>query len=377
MRPELTGASLHIDLDALIRNWRRFAAAAEPGRAGACVKADGYGLGMIPVARALWGAGCHSFFVAFPAEGITLRQEFPEAEILVLNGLLAGTAADYAAHALTPMLAQPAELSEWAAFCRSHGKRLPAGLDVDTGMNRLGFSRREIEAISPADLEGIEVSLVMSHLSHADEPYDGTNLEQLARFRDLVGHLPPARLSLANSAGSLLGPEFTMDLVRPGVGVYGGNPFGMGMNEFETVARLTAPVLQVREVAEGERVGYSGTFTARKPGRIAIIGVGYRDGYPRALSSSPEGGPARVYLAGHSAPLAGRVSMDMIAVDVTAIPAHLVTRGTVAELLGDQVTLEELARLSGTISYEILTRLGSRHARIYSGGDSITQGASP
>lgn len=372
MRAQLTGASLHIDLSALQRNWKRFASL---GTAAACVKADGYGLGAIPVAKALWNAGCRSFFVAFPAEGIALRAALPEAEIFVLMGLLAGQASEYRAHRLTPALAQPAELEEWVAFGARRKERLPAAIHVDTGINRLGFSENEVRAIKPEQLDGISLSLVMSHLANADVPDDAANARQLARFAALRQLLPPARASLANSPGSLLAPTYRHDLMRPGVGLYGACPFGADAKGFETVARLTAPVLQVREVAEGERVGYAGSFTAKRPSRIAILGVGYADGYPRALSAGPDGGPARVMFGRHEARLVGRVSMDMICVDVTHLPQ--VARASVAELLGEQIRLEELARLSGTISYEILTRLGSRHARVYSGGDSMLSRSGP
>jgi alanine racemase len=369
-RPELTGASLHIDLSALQRNYRRFVAVATPALVGAAVKADAYGLGMEPCARALWNAGCRHFFVAFPAEGIELRASLPTAEIFVLNGLLPGTAAEHAVHQLTPILAQPAELAEWKGLCRARGERLPAGIHIDTGINRLGFSERELRALDRDDLQFLRVSLVMSHLSHADEPDAPENREQLARFLRLKDLLPPARLSLANSGGTLSGAAFGFDLVRPGIGLYGGHATASRDEDCEPVVRLEAQVLQVREVQVGERVGYSGSFTAQRRSRVAIIGVGYRDGYPRALSSGPEGGPARVFIAGQPAPIVGRISMDLMAVDVTDIPQALVRRGSLAELLGPHVSLEEMAAHAGTIAYEILTRLGSRHARIYSGGDS-------
>ena len=376
MGPELSGASLHIDLRALQRNYLRFCDAAGTGKSAATVKADAYGLGLVPVARALWAAGCRSFFVALPGEGVELRAALPDAEIIVLNGLLPGAAAFYAKAALTPALAQPEELAEWASFCRATSARQAAAIHFDTGINRLGFSERQLRAIKPDDLAAIHLTLVMSHLANADAPDDEMNARQLARFHELRQLLPPCRLSLANSPGSLLDKSFAQDLLRPGIGLYGGNPYGADQeNPFEPVVRLTAPVMQVREVMAGEKVGYTGSFTAKRPSRIAIFGAGYRDGYPRALSSGPEGGPARVFIAGHFAPIAGRVSMDMISVDVTDIPAEKIARGTVAEVLGEHVTLDEMASLAGTIPYEILTRLGTRYARIYSGFESPDQGA--
>ena len=373
--PELSGASLHIDLRAVQRNYLRFRDAAGAGKSAATVKADAYGLGMVPVARALWAAGCRSFFVALPLEGLELRAVLPDAEIIVLNGLLPGAAEVYAKAGLTPALAQPEELTEWAAFCRATSTKHAAAIHFDTGINRLGFSEKELRAIRADDLAAIHLTLVMSHLANADAPDDEMNARQLARFESLRQLLPPCRLSLANSPGSLLHNTFAQDLLRPGIGLYGGNPFDDRANPFETVARLTAPVMQLREVPAGEKVGYTGSFTAKRASRIAVFGAGYRDGYPRALSSGPDGGPARVHIAGHFAPIAGRVSMDMITVDVTDIPPQKIARGTVAELLGEHVTLDEMARLSGTIPYEILTRLGTRYARIYSGFESTDQGA--
>ena len=373
--PELSGASLHIDLHAVQRNYQRFCDAAGAGKSAATVKADAYGLGMVPVARALWAVGCRSFFVALPGEGMELRAALADAEIFVLNGLLPGTAEAYAKAGLTPALAQPEELAEWATFCRATSTKHAAAIHFDTGINRLGFSERDLRAVKPDDLAAINLTLVMSHLANADTPDDEMNARQFARFETLSQLLPLCRVSLANSPGSLLHNTIAQDLLRPGIGLYGGNPFGDRDNPFETTVCLTAPVMQVRDVPAGEKVGYTGSFTTQRPSRIAVFGAGYGDGYPRALSSLPEGGPARVFIAGQFAPIAGRISMDMITVDVTDIPAEKLTRGTIAELLGKHVTLDEMARLAGTIPYEILTRLGTRYARIYSGFESPAAGA--
>ena len=364
----LSGAILDIDLAALVRNWRRFA---QMGTAAACVKADAYGLGAVPVAKALWQAGCRSFFVAFPEEGMKLRAALPkDVEIFILMGLLPGCAAEYEAHRLTPILAQGAELAEWRAHCVKVAQKLPAGVHFDTGIHRLGFSEAELRKIAPEAFADFNLTLVMSHLANADAPQDEMNKQQLARFHELRALLPACRSSLANSPGGLIGPEFALDLLRPGLGLYGASPQGLENHDFEIVARLKAPVLQVSDVAAGERIGYSGSYQTTKAQRIGVIGAGYADGFSRALSSGPEGPRARVMFADGPAPVVGRVSMDMITIDLTHLPQ--VVRGTMAELMGEAIRVEEIARLSGTIAYEVLTRLGSRYARVYSNGDSTS-----
>ena len=368
---DLAGAVLSIDLGAIQKNWRHLNSHAGSAECGAAVKGNAYGLGVDPVGRALWEAGCRSFFVARPKEGEELRQVLPDATIYVLDGLFPGQAEFYAQHKLLPALISIEEAREWAAFGRVYGRPLPCAIHVDTGINRLGFSMGEYGALlGQADIMGsIQVSLLMSHLACADEPQHGLNAKQRDAFLAVRAKLPGVPASLANSAGIFLGKDYAHDLVRPGIAIYGGNPTPHLSNPMHAVALLEGTILQTRDVGSGETVGYSATWTAPRDVRVAVLGAGYKDGVPRALSSGTSNAPPQVFLGGRRCPIIGRVSMDMMAIDVTdlAVP---VKRGDLAEILGPNILIDEVAGWAGTISYELLTRLGSRYARLYSEIDS-------
>ena len=370
---DLAGAVLSIDLSAIQKNWRYLKAHAGTAECGAAVKGNAYGLGVEPVGRALWEAGCRSFFVARPKEGEELRQVLPEATIYVLDGLFPGQAEFYAQHNLLPALISIEEAREWAAFGRVYGRHLACAIHVDTGINRLGFSLAEYAALltETETMNSIHVSLLMSHLACADEPRHGLNAKQCNAFKAVRALLPGVPASLANSAGIFLGPDYAHDLVRPGIAIYGGNPTPALPNPMHAVALLEGTILQTRDVAAGETVGYSATWTAPRHVRVAVLGAGYKDGVPRALSSGNSNTPPQVFLGGKRCPIIGRISMDMMAIDVTdlAIP---VKRGDLAEILGPNILIDEAASWAGTISYELLTRLGSRYARLYSEIDSET-----
>jgi len=361
----LAGATLTIDLAALADNWRTVRDAVAPAECGATIKADGYGCGAAQVARALWEAGCRTFFVALPMEGKLVRDTLHGAVIYVLDGLFAGQAAFYLKHDLRPALASPDEIAEWAA---ASGGRYKAAVHVDTGINRLGLTLPQAGALAADEnlMQQAGLCLLMSHLQSGDNAADAMNATQLERFARLRALLPALPASLANSPGSFLGSAFAHDLARPGVALYGGNPFARKPNPFRPVVRLTAPVLQVREVAAGEGVGYGATWRAQRPSRIAIIGAGYADGVSRHMSWPAHDGPAEVLIAGKRCPVVGRVSMDMITIDVTDITTGEVSRGTEAVLLGDEISVDDWARWTGTIPYEILTSLGRRYAKVYS-----------
>ena len=363
--PELAGATLCIDLAALADNWRMVRDRVSPAECGATIKADGYGCGAAAVAQALWQAGCETFFVALPMEGIEVRAAVPGAVIYILDGLFAGQATFYIEHSLRPCLASLEEVTEWASA--TDGAH-PAALHVDTGINRLGLTSAQAERLAgdKALVAKAGLCLVMSHLQSADDAADAMNKAQLERFNAIKALFNPLPGSLANSPGAFAGDGFALDMARPGVALYGGNPFDGKANPFRQVVRLTAPVLQVRDVAQGEGVGYGATWQAQRPSRIAIIGAGYADGLMRHLSWPANDGPAQVIIAGQRAPIVGRVSMDMITVDVTGIAPGDVARGTQAVLLGDDITVDDWARWAGTIPYEILTSLGRRYAKVYS-----------
>ncbi len=372
-RPAFPGAVVQVDLAALADNYLMFAREAAPAECAAAVKGNAYGLGVDPVARTLWGAGCRTFFVALTQEGLALRRLLPEAVIYVLNGLFPGAAEVVADARLRPVLNSLEEVEEWAAWCRSGGHPLPAALHIESGINRLGLTAADVDQLAgrPELLEDFTLSLIISHLVSGDLPEEPINAEQVKRFEALRAKLPAAPASLANSPGSLSGPAFRHDLVRVGVGLYGGEPYAEGPPRVKPVVRLISQLAQVRTIAAGESVGYRATWTATRDSKIGVIPVGYYDGYPRSLSSASDLPHAWVSIGGHRAPVVGRVSMDMITVDVTDLPGHLAVRGAEVELFGTSPTVDELADRAGTISYEVFTGLGSRFARVYSPNESL------
>jgi alanine racemase len=360
MATEAARALLTIDLGALVDNLRRLRRRAPRSEIAAVVKADGYGLGTPEIAGALWQGGCRTFFVAHPAEGIALRGALPDATIFVLHGLQEGTGEDLADAALVPVLNHPGELARYAALARWRERHLPAALQLDTGMCRLGFAEAELSRLDRTHLDALEVRLVISHLACAEEAANPMNQGQRARFERLRALLPAAPASLANSSGIFLGPAFHYQLCRAGVALYGVNPTPGQANPMAPVVTLEAPVLQVHEVAGPGSVGYGATYRTRAGARIATVPVGYADGYLRAAS-----GRATARVAGQEVPLAGRVSMDLISLDVSALPPDAVRPGVMVELIGGPDGIDRLAAAAGTIGYEVLTRLGSRFARSY------------
>jgi len=346
-------AALRVDLDALARNFRALRARAEPAECAAVVKANAYGLGVERVARRLEREGCRKFFVATLAEARELRAIVTAAEIYVFEGAVDGAVAKLAELYARPVLNTLEQVERW----RGRG---PAALHLDTGMNRLGLGLADVAALAKRRELTAGLALVMTHLACADEPDHPQNREQLERFERLRAQLPATPTSIGNSAGTLLGGPYRGDVVRPGIALYGGNPFSDRPNPMEAVVTLTAPVLQLRDVDEPQAVGYGATYLASPPARLAVVGLGYADGYPRNLGNC---GAAAVQ--GRRVPVVGRVSMDLICVDVGALPRDAVRVGDSVELIGPTVGLDEVAAEAGTISYEILTGLGSRVTREY------------
>ena len=360
-------AVLRIDLNALRANWARLNREAGSAECAGILKADAYGLGLEQIARALTAQGCKTFFVATLEEGRRARAIQPGAVIYILDGLLPGAEVHYSGFDLRPVLSSEPEVRDWAAYCRRLGRRLPAAVQLDTGMNRLGLQAHEIEAIvaNSALLQTFDMTLVMSHLACADDPANPMNEAQRALFDHLRAKLPPAKASLANSGGTFLGPDFHYDLVRPGIAVYGGRAFEGADNPMQPVVSLSARILQLRDVPTGGVVGYGATFKAARPSRMATIACGYADGFLRALSG-PTGHPGPVgYIGDYPVPVVGRVSMDLITVDVTDVPMTLAQRGNWVEVVGGRVTLDDLTDRAGTIGYELLARLSKRVHRIY------------
>jgi len=331
-----------------------------PGATAAVVKADGYGLGAEPIARRLLTAGCRHFFVAHLGEAMALRAALPGAMLAVLNGLPRGDEAAFAAAGIAPVLGSLDEIDRWTTLARAQGQSLPALLHVDSGMSRLGLEAFEVAALrtDPGRLAGIDILYTMTHLVSAEWPDDPLNPRQRRRFDAARAMLPPAPTSLANSSGLFLGPDFASDLARPGAALMGVNPTPQQPHPLRPVARLQAQVLQVRGVAAGDTVGYNAMWRAARPSRIAVLGVGYADGWPVALS-----GRGHASFDGRAVPLVGRVSMDLTTYDITDHPA--IAAGSLLELIGPGHTLEQVAAEAGTIPYEILTSLGRRYRRVY------------
>lgn len=363
--PVTAGNRLTIDLDALSRNWLALAALAGTAETAAAVKGNAYGIGVEPAVRALSRAGCRTFFVALPEEGLRVRSAAPEATIYVLNGLATDLASMHAEANLRPVIGSTGELDEWAAY-RAAGGKGHAALHVDTGMNRLGLTFAETQELA-ADGEWagrLGLTLVMSHLACSDTPAHTLNARQLATMQDVQALFPGLPVSLANTAGITLGRDYHFDLVRPGIGLYGA-PYIEGSPPLDTVVTAEARIVQIRDVPAGQTVGYGAAQTLARPSRIAILSTGYADGYHRAASSTDQRPGAATFLHGRRAPLVGRVSMDLMAIDVTDIPQAL--RGDWVELFGPNMPVAEVAAAAGTIGYELLTSLGARYARHYLG----------
>lgn len=368
--PVTARAVLEIDLNALRANWAMLNKVAGAAECAGVVKADAYGLGLEEIASALAREGCKTFFTATLHEAQRVRSIAPSAVIYVLDGLLSGAEAHYAGFDLRPVLSSLPEIRDWATFCAAQGRRRPAALHVDTGMNRLGVPMAELGQLSGADtaLDQFETALVMSHLYNADERSSADNKKQLATFHEALKLLPAAPASLSNSGGTFLGSEYHFDLVRPGIALYGGRAIENEPNPMQPVVRLTARILQVRTVEAGGIVGYGGTYQASKPTRIATIACGYADGFLRALSGDQKTlGPVG-YIADYPVRIVGRVSMDLITIDVTDVPEELATRGAWVEVIGARVTVDDLTDRAGTIGYELLSRLSNRVHRIYIDG---------
>ena len=364
----LPSAILTVDLDALAANYRTIAAEAPGAAMAPVVKADGYGLGAVPVARKLWSEGARQFFVARLDEGERLRAglgaERP-ATIYVLDGLTPGAGPRMAAAGLTPVLSSLPQVSEAAAFARSLRSPLPVALHIDTGMNRQGVTLDEARALAQSHdrLEGLDLGLMMSHLAAAADPQDPHNALQLERFGAARALFPPSRFpkaqaSLAASAGIFLGPNYAFDIVRPGVSLYGGGPRERPDPRLKPVARLAAPLIDIRTVRAGERLGYGASLVLTRTTRIGLAPAGYADGVIRAA-----GGHGFAFVAAARRPLL-IVNMDLVAVDLADADARV---GDPVELLGDNVPLDDLAAAAGTVAHEVLVRLGRRGERVYLG----------
>ena len=363
---ERAGAVLTIDLAAVQANYRLLAAQAKASICAAVLKADGDGLGADYVAPAIFAAGCRHFFVAHLDEGLELRPHLDaSATIYVLHGPLPGTEETFTEDGLIPVLNNLEQVDGWAGLAERRGMRLPAILQVDTGMSRFGLTFNDLERIADTGnrLRGIELRYLMSHLASADEPADPANAEQLVLFEAARRLLPGVPASLAASSGIFLGPQFHFDLVRPGAALYGVAPVPGAENPMRQVARLQAKILQIRWIPQGAAVGYGGTYRAATPRRIATVPVGYADGFLRSA-----GDRVSAFLDDIELPIVGRISMDSITLDATGAPEDKLRPGAMVDLIGPRNPVDAVAQAAGTIGYEILTSLGHRYHRRYLGG---------
>ncbi len=357
---------LTIDLDALVSNWRKLESRAVPAECAAVVKGNAYGCGAGPVARALAFAGCSTFFVATLSEARALREVAPIAIIYVLNGFFPNSGDAYAQIGCRPVIGDLAELAEWDMFCRTTGWSGGCAIHVDTGMSRLGLTLADAQGLSPRIQSGAHgFKLVMSHLACAELPDHPLNARQLDAFREVAHLFSGIPASIAASSGIFLGPQYTFEMVRPGAALYGINPTPEADNPMTPVIGLTARIAQIRTVEKGDTVGYGAAWTARRASRIAILSVGYADGYFRAAGGGEGKRNAEVMIGGERCSIVGRISMDLLAVDITELSSGAAKRGQMATLIGDGITLEELGHHFGTIGYEVLTSLGPRYHRIY------------
>lgn len=363
--PATAYSCLYIDRQALINNFHFLSEKIGDARCAAVVKADAYGLGAEPLSQSLAEHGCTVFFVAYLDEGISLRRALNDSKvtIYVLNGFFPGCEAEFLAHELVPVLTDIEQIDRWRAFAVAHAQELPAALHVDTGMHRTGIPEEQLQVLreQPQRLIGLSIKLVMSHLACAATPEDEFNGVQRQRFSAARQGLPLAPASLASSSGIFLGPAYHFNLVRPGMALYGLNPTSHQLNPMFPLVSLWSKIYQVQTVSAGETVGYQQTYTAQKPHRVATIALGYADGLPWLM-----GNQGAVNIGGYAAPLIGRVSMDLVTVDVTEVPEFLVVPGQWVELLGKTHGLEQWATFAQTLPYEVLLSLGKRLLRVYS-----------
>ncbi|MCW9036028.1 MAG: alanine racemase [Rhodospirillales bacterium] len=358
-------AVLTIDLDAITANYQLLATTTKGAECAAVVKADAYGLGVERVAPALAASGCKTFFVATIDEGIQLRSILPKPDIHVLNGIMLNTEDDFIAHNLIPVLNSLTQIEDWKRHCGRKEQVFPADIHFDTGMNRLGLTPNERFQLyeQPDLLTGMDIRLCLSHLACADVLDDPMNERQLTNFMEIRRMVPIGRECLANSSGIYLSPPYHLDMVRPGCALYGINPRPEISNPMAQAVHLQGKILQVRDVDSPMSVGYGASHKVMGKGKIATVAVGYADGYLRSL-----GGNSKVSIGDFKVPVVGRVSMDLITIDVTNVPENTAKPGAFVDVIGPHNPVDVVAKNAGTIGYEILTSLGNRYHRLYVGG---------
>ena len=356
---------LSIDLGALRQNYKILDDMVGGNcRTAPSVKANAYGLGLEQIVLALYESGARAFFVATLEEGIEIRAFLPDVEIYILNGFFDAEQKTYIKQNLIPVLDSLHEIQAYHLVAKHRGKTLPALLHFDTGMNRLGIPSDEAGIIfdNLSVLDGVDVRYVMSHFVSSEETENPSNPGQFKKFQSIMTHFPNTKFSMCNSGGVFLSPDYHLDLIRPGIALYGGNPTdGREENPMNPVVSLNVPVLQIHSVKKGETAGYNGTHRFHRDGRVAVMSIGYADGLFRSL-----GNQGALYWKGYKLPICGRVSMDLVICDLEAVPQEEYPNpGDMVEVIGAHQTIDDLAASAGTISYEILTALGARYRRSY------------
>jgi len=363
-----TGGTLRIDLAGIEANWRTLTRVLRGAECAAVVKANAYGLGLEQVSAKLAGAGCKTFFVADLTEARRLRARVREAAVYVLNGFMPETGPAFVEINARPVINSTTELAEWDAFAAQRKWRGGAALHVDTGMNRLGVPAEEAAALAPrVQRENHGITLLMSHLACAETPSHPLNSAQIRLFQQVRLQFRGVTASLANSSGIFLNDAAHFDLARPGAALYGVHPTPGRPNPMQSVVELSGRILQIRNVDRGKTVGYGASWTASRASRIAGAALGYADGLPRSLSGIEKGRTAMAYVAGKQCPIVGRISMDLICIDITDLLDGVVHRGDIATVIGEGITIDDVATRAGTIGYEVLTHLGPRCHIVYRG----------
>ena len=360
------GGRLTVDLGALMRNYKALEQVSSGALCAAVVKADAYGTGINAASKAFYAAGARFFFVATPDEALAVRAALPDAYIFVLDGLFPGAAALYVGERLMPVLNSLPMLEEWLVACLGRNEALPAALHFDTGMNRLGFRLGETSIVRRmCDEVGYSPQMLMSHLACADQPLHEKNRTQLALFASVIAQFPGIPASLANSAATMTTREMHFQMVRPGVALYGGRAVAGRRNPMLPAVTLEVPLLQVRDAKTGESVGYGATYTLSRDSRLGVLGIGYADGFLRSLSGTNQHAGGKAFIRGQLVPIVGRVSMDMVTVDLTDLGNDIPLPGEMVEVLGPHISVDDQADPGGTLGYEILTSLKGRYSRSY------------
>jgi len=360
--PNHIGAVLEIDLGAITHNYHFLRSQLATAQCGAVLKADAYGLGLQTVSPVLKAAGCRNFFVAVLEEALSLRELFADRDIYAFNGLFPGTQSLYSQNQITPVLNDLGQIALWQNWAKSIGRPLPAIIQIDTGMWRVGLPPQEVMqlAAEPERLEGLDIRYVLSHLACSEQQDHPKNNQQLETFQHALSILPKTRASFANSHGIFLGPQYHFDLVRPGRSLYGLTSRTPEAHGMKSAVHVYARIVQVSEASRGETIGYDATYHVKDPMKLATLSIGYADGFSRSLTNC-----GIVYIGDTPAPVVGRVSMDLITIDVSKVPTHDVYPGGWAEIIGDHISADDLAQAAGTNSREILVNLGKRYHRLY------------